>query len=159
MVEGAELIVLPPLGGGEEGAWLDVLPPDGGGVLLTGEEPGELLDSESVELLPPYIGGTLSEVDRDDWLTPLLEAAWLCEELDRLSVGAEEEAEPVGNGLTDVVNPLEYVDNPLLLLEDVPLEDAPLELVYWLGEEAEFEADELLRLRVDDTPEDVLSLL
>jgi hypothetical protein len=117
LFEGAELIVLLPYGGGElEGAWLDELPLYGGRVLLTTTElaeelppygGGELLDGRSVELLLPSIGGTLPEVDRDGWDTPLLDVDRLCEDLDRLSVEEDMEAEPVGNWLTDVVIPLE----------------------------------------------------
>jgi hypothetical protein len=47
------------------------------------------------------------EVDRDGWDTPLLDVDRLCEELDRLSVEEDMEAEPVGSWLTDVVIPLE----------------------------------------------------
>jgi hypothetical protein len=127
------------------GAELVVLLPYGGGELLTGTEladelppdgEGELLDGESVN--------------------------WLREELDRLSVEADTEAEPVGNWLIEVDIPLEELAVPLLLREDVPPE-----LEYWLGDEAEPVAEEVLdvdieperlELRVGDAPADELLL-
>jgi hypothetical protein len=127
------------------GAELVVLLPYGGGELLTGTEladelppdgEGELLDGESVN--------------------------WLREELDRLSVEADTEVEPVGNWLIEVDIPLEELAVPLLLREDVPPE-----LEYWLGDEAEPVAEEVLdvdieperlELRVGDAPADELLL-
>lgn len=129
---------------------------------LTPYEGCELLDGESVELLPPYIGGRLPEVDKDGWPTPLLDVAWLREEL---WVDTDMEAEPVGSWLIDVVIPLELLARPLL-----PDEDIPPVLVYWLGGEPGPIADELvelvemdietdpLELRVGDTAADELPL-
>jgi hypothetical protein len=127
------------------GAELIVLLPYGGGELLTG--------SELADELPPDGEGELLDGESVNWLR---------EELDRLSVEADTEAEPVGNWLIEVDIPLEELAGPLLLREDV----SP-ELEYWLCDEAEPVADKLfevdieperLELRVDDAPVDELSL-